>query len=213
MPTFKCQAQNVATCKYHGTLTYHKQQYAEASNSYTKELQSYLESKNPNKADLEEKRNKFLQTQAAYDAHEPNYKKLTEVLEQLKAATTPALEYSDHNQWVSNNVIIKESEERVLLADIYRDKREKPETKDEIDAGWVNDYVARIPAGSKVASGETILDVRRRIGLPSNKREVILQNNKGEKRAAIWGSHTRVTFFPPEPVKPSNGEDPWAPKD
>lgn len=198
MPTVKCRSKNPATCRYHGTLEVHTKQLKVAYDNYIQQLRDSLrgETTPASEAKLEKQRLAFADAQASFDAHDENYHRLTFELEQQQKLVDKDEPATGSWAWQENNEMLKELQERAVLAEKVRAKRAQSETPE--DLGWASDYTTYLPVGAKLSSGETVVAVRRRMGLSASKREVVLQNAAGERKAYIWNAHTKINYLPLE---------------
>jgi len=89
--------------------------------------------------------------------------------------------------------------ERLTAAASAGDFEAFVEAKEAVAPVSIKIAVQDIQPGSIVGSGETVIDVHRRLKLPSNKREVYLRSPDGTVRAAVWGAYTEMYVVPPVP--------------
>lgn len=205
MVTTKCRSKNPASCRYHGSLEVHTQQLKVAYDNYINQLRESLTGDSSASATkLEKHRVAFADAQASFDSHDENYHRLVFELENQQKVVEKDEPMPGSWAWQENKDNLKELQERVVLAEKIRAKRAEGETPE--DLGWTSDYTSYLPLGTKISSGETVIAVRRRFGLPASKREVVLQNDKGERKAYIWNAHTKINHLPLEAQQQN-----WAP--
>jgi len=117
--TTKCKAQNPNTCRYHGTIHAHRNQYEEARNQYLAVLRKSLQGKAGDfTEELEAAKAKTDAHQSYIDAHDAPYKELVDRIDSLDEVLEADGEYVDDNFKAEYKDLV----ERKAKADAIRTK-------------------------------------------------------------------------------------------
>jgi len=195
-----CQAKDPSTCPYHGTLENHETQAANATSVYVTLLKQKLsDPKSVSASQLEKAKTTLNHTVSLVDAHEENFLKLTQKIEELEKET-------DEHSYDDKAVELRDLLARKIAAKQIRNKKFTEELTAD---GWKTETVRNLPINSILETGERVVSVHRRVYLPASKREVSLADHNGKVRTVQWNSNTRIDYKEPEIVSSDTDEDPW----
>jgi len=205
-----CQAENPATCRYHGTLENHTEAHKKLTVKYTNMLRDMLTGKTKTSAHkVDAIREQLKLTQASVDSHDTNFLALLNERDLLARKGLDRYLNSDEEK------DLEDLNERVFNAQMVRFKRDVSETN-HLNDGRIKDTstVRTLPVGVEIASGEKVVSVRPVRGLHASKgkMEVILERKDGTRKTAYWNASTKIGYLqsPPSAVETSE-PDPWAP--